>query len=132
MRSISRVAGVSINTVTKLVVSAGEACADYHDETVRDVSTQRVQCDEIWSFCYAKAKSTPTAKAAPEGSSDVWTWTALDSDSKMILAYEVGDRSAQTTIEFMDDLRARVTDRMQLTTDGHKVIRPGFAGGWIV
>ena len=83
MRSISRTVGVSINTVTKMLVDAGEACAAYHDETVRNVRAQRVQCDEIWSFCYAKAKNVETAKAAPEGAGDVWTWTALDSDSKI-------------------------------------------------
>jgi len=76
MRSISRVVGVSINTVTKLLVEAGEACAAYHDETVRNVNAARVECDEIWSFCYAKVKNVETAKAAPEGVGDVWTWTA--------------------------------------------------------
>src|SRR3546814_4195981 len=88
MRSISRITGVSINTVTKLLVDAGRACAAYHDEAVREVPAQRVQCDEIWSFCYAKAKNVERAKAAPEGAGDVWTWTALARDSKMILAYE--------------------------------------------
>ena len=105
MRAASRAAGVSINTVTKLLVDAGEACAEYHDETVRGVKARRVQCDEIWSFCYAKAKNVPAAKAAPHGAGDVWTWTAIDSDSKMILAYEVGDRSGATAFEFMNDLR---------------------------
>ena len=93
MRSISRTVGVSINTVTKLLVEAGEASAAYHDEHVHKVQASRVQCDEIWSFCYAKAKNVDLAKAAPDGAGDVWTWTALDSDSKMILAYEVGDLS---------------------------------------
>ena len=81
---------MSINTVTKLLVDAGEACAAYHDETVHGVTARRVQCDEIWSFCYAKAKNVPGAKAAPDGAGDLWNWTAIDSDSKMILAYEVG------------------------------------------
>ncbi len=120
MRSISRTVGVSINTVTKLMVEAGEACAAYHDETVRNVAARRVQCDEIWAFCYAKDKNVATAKAAPSGAGDVWTWTALDSDSKMILSYEVGDRSGMTAIEFMDDLRSRLANRVQLTTDGHR------------
>lgn len=130
MRAISRVVGVSINTVTKLLVEAGEACAAYHDEAVRDVNTRRVQCDEFWSFCYAKARNVPTATAAPDGAGDVWTWTALDSDSKMILAYEVGDRSAQTAIEFMDDLRARLANRVQLTTDGHKAYLEAVEGAF--
>lgn len=130
MRSISRTVGVSINTVTKLMVEAGEACAAYHDEAVRDVNAARVQCDEIWSFCYAKAKNVPTAKSAPEGSGDVWTWTAIDSDSKMILSYEIGDRSGATAIEFMDDLRARLANRVQLTTDGHKAYLEAVEGAF--
>ena len=130
MRSISRTVGVSINTVTKLMVEAGEACAAYHDETVRDVKAQRVQCDEIWAFCYAKEKNVAVAKFAPEGAGDVWTWTALDSDSKMILAYEVGDRSSATAIEFMDDLRSRLANRVQLTTDGHKAYLEAVEGAF--
>ncbi|MAS45432.1 MAG: IS1 family transposase [Rhodobacteraceae bacterium] len=130
MRSISRTIGVSINTVTKMLVDAGEACAAYHDETVRNVRAQRIQCDEIWSFCYAKAKNVDTAKAAPEGAGDVWTWTALDSDSKMILAYEVGDRSGATALEFMDDLAARLANRVQLTTDGHKAYLEAVEGAF--
>lgn len=120
MRSISRTVGVSINTVSKLLVEAGEACAAYHDETVRNVGSTRVECDEIWSFCYAKDKNVATAKAAPSGAGDVWTWTAIDADSKMILSYEVGDRSAGTAHEFMFDLRERLSSRVQLTTDGHR------------
>lgn len=130
MRSISRVTGVSINTVTKLLVDAGEACAAYHDEAVRNVKASKVQCDEIWSFCYAKAKNVTTAKAAPEGAGDVWTWTALDSESKLIVAYEVGDRSADTAIEFMDDLRDRLANRVQLTTDGHKAYLEAVEGAF--
>lgn len=130
MRSISRTVGVSINTVTKLLVDAGEACAAYHDEAVRDVQARKVQCDEIWSFCYAKQKNVATAKAAPDGAGDVWTWTALDSDSKMILAYEVGDRSAETAIEFMDDLAKRLAHRVQLTTDGHKAYLEAVEGAF--
>ena len=121
MRAVSRIENVSINTVTKLLVDAGHACAKYHDETVRNVPAARVQCDEIWSFCYAKAKNVLKAKAAPPGAGDVWTWTAIDSDSKMILSYEVGDRSGLTAFEFMDDLRSRLAHRVQLTTDGHRV-----------
>ena len=129
--TVSRVAGVLINTVTKLLVDAGEACAVYHDEHVRDVGTRRVECDEIWSFCYAKAKNVRLATAAPAEAGDVWTWTAIDADSKMILAYEVGDRSSATAIEFMDNLRGRLANRVQLTTDGYKAyleaVERGFA-----
>jgi len=87
MRSISRTVGVSINTVTKLLIEAGEACAKYHNNTVRNVKTTRVECDEIWSFVYAKDKNVKTDTAAPDGAGDVWTWTAIDADSKMILSY---------------------------------------------
>jgi IS1 family transposase len=132
MRSISRITGVSINTVTKLMTDAGKACAAYHDATVRNVKASNVQCDEIWSFCYAKDKNVATAKAAPEGAGDVWTWTAIDRDHKMILAFEVGNRSAQTAREFMFDLAARLANRVQLTTDGHgaylKAVTDAFSG----
>ena len=130
MRSISRTVGVSINTVTKLMVEAGEACAAYHDEAVRDVQASKVQCDEIWSFCYAKAKNVAGAKAAPQGAGDVWTWTALESETKLILSWEVGDRSSATAIEFMDDLRARLANRVQLTTDGHKAYLEAVEGAF--
>ena len=130
MRAASRGAKVSINTVTKLMVEAGEACAAYHDEAVRDIDSRKVQCDEIWAFCYAKEKNVRRAKAAPCGAGDVWTWTALDSDSKMILSYEVGDRSGATAIEFMDDLRGRLANRVQLTTDGHKAYLEAVEGAF--
>ena len=120
MRSISRIAGVSINTVTKLLVDAGMACAAFHDATVRNVPAERVQCDEIWSFAYVKNKNVKFAKAAPEAAGDVWTWTALDADSKLIVSWHVGDRSQHTGISFMADLKARLANRVQLTTDGHK------------
>ena len=130
MRSISRTVGVSINTVSKLLVEAGEACATYHDETVRNVESRKVQCDEIWSFIYAKEKNAPRAKRAPPEAGDVWTWTALDADSKLILSYEVGDRSGATAIEFMDDLRDRLANRVQLTSDGHKAYLEAVEGAF--
>jgi hypothetical protein len=120
MRSISRVASVSINTVTKLLVDAGTACAVYHDAHVRNVTASRIQCDEIWSFCYAKQKNIPGAKAAPSEAGDVWTWSALDSDTKLIVSWLVGGRDSGYAIEFMDDLRGRLANRVQLTTDGHR------------
>jgi len=130
MRSISRVADVSINTVSKLLIEAGEACLAIHDETVRNVKASRVQCDEIWSFCYAKEKNVATAKAAPNGAGDVWTWTALDSDSKMIVSYFVGDRSSESAIILMDDLRDRLANRVQLTTDGHRAYLEAVEGAF--
>ena len=130
MRSVSRVVGVSINTVTKLLVEAGEACAAYHDEAVRDVPAGRVQCDEIWSFCYAKEKNVARAKAVPKGAGDVWTLTAFEADSKLIISWEVGDRSSATAIEFMDDLRDRLANRVQLTTDGHRAYLEAVEGAF--
>jgi lambda repressor-like predicted transcriptional regulator len=89
MRSISRVADVSINTVSKLLVDAGKACVAFHDAKVRGVKSQRIQCDEIWSFCYAKNRNVSAAKAAPIGAGDVWTWTALDPDTKLIATWAI-------------------------------------------
>ncbi|AQR73431.1 IS1 transposase [Sphingomonas sp. LM7] len=130
MRSISRVADVSINTVSKLLVEAGEACLAIHDETVRNVKASRVQCDEIWSFCYAKEKTAKLFKDKPEGAGDVWTWTALDADTKLIVSYYVGDRSGGAAIELMDDLRARLANRVQLTTDGHRAYLEAVEGAF--
>ena len=130
MRSVSRTVGVSINTVTKLMEDAGRVCAAYHDATVRGVKARHVQCDEIWAFCYAKAKNVPTAKAAPNGAGDVWTWTAIERDTKLILAFEVGDRSAETAMEFMDNLASRLATRVQLTTDGHKAYLEAVEGAF--
>ena len=118
MRSISRVVGVSFNTVDKLLQDAGTACAAFHEETVRGVRAERVQCDEIWSFCYAKAKNLPKAKSAPFGAGDIWTWTALDADSKLIVSWLVGGRDAEYADEFMRDVASRLANRVQLTTDG--------------
>ena len=120
MRAISRVADVSFNTVAKALVDAGTVCAEMHDEMVQGVTATRVQCDEIWAFNYCKQRSVATAKAAPADAGDIWTWTAIDADSKLIVSYLVGDRSGQTAIELMDDLRGRLTNRVQLTTDGHR------------
>ncbi|MDX6613849.1 MAG: hypothetical protein QOD75_3035 [Blastocatellia bacterium] len=120
MRSVSRITGVSINTVSKLLIDAGLACAAFHDTMVRGVTSKAVQCDEIWAFSYAKQKNVKFAKTPSEGAGDVWTWTALDADSKLIVTWHVGDRSAQTGTSFMGDLKARLANRVQLTTDGHK------------
>ncbi len=132
MRSISRVADVSINTVAKLLAEAGEACMAHHDETVRGVKSKRIQCDEIWSFCYAKKKNVQAAKKAPEGAGDLWTWTAIDADSKLIVSYTVGDRDAPTAHVFMQDVKARLANQVQLTTDALKTyldaIEEAFGG----
>ena len=120
MRSISRVVDVSINTVTKILEDAGKACVAHHEATVRNVASRRVQCDEIWSFCYAKQKIVAAAKDAPEDAGDVWTWTAIDADGKLIVSYLAGGRDAGYAREFMEDVASRLATRVQLTTDGHK------------
>ena len=124
MRSISRVADVSINTVTKLLADAGETCLALHNELVQNVTVGRCQIDEIWSFCYAKQRNVPAATAAPAGAGDVWTWTALDADTKLMVSYFVGDRGGQSALILADDLRSRIAnDRLQITTDGHNAYR---------
>ena len=121
MRSISRVLDVSYPAIDKLLKDAGAACAEFHDSSVRNLGSQRVQCDEIWSFVHAKAKNVKAAKAAPAGAGDVWTWTAIDADTKLIVSWFVGTRNVESGLAFMDDVRARLANRVQLTTDGHPV-----------
>jgi hypothetical protein len=123
MRSISRVVGVSFNTVSKLLIDAGRACEAYHNEAVRDVASEFVECDEIWSFCYAKEKNAPyirpNAKNAPDYAGDVWTWTAMDTDSRLILTWLASSgRDTVPAIVFMSDLKQRLANRVQLSTDG--------------
>ena len=130
MRSISRVADVSINTVSKLLVDAGKACSAYHDEHVRGVTAERIQCDEIWSFVYAKQKNAATAKRRDLAWGDIWTWTALDADSKLIVSWLVGGRDSEYAMTFMDDLCARLENRVQLTTDGHKAYLEAVEGAF--
>lgn len=130
IRAITRLTGASKNTVAKLLIDAGKACAAYHDAHVRDVKAARVQVDEIWSFTYAKQKNVPTAKDAPEGAGDTWTWTALDADSKMIVSYLVGGRDAEYAMWFMDDLAARLANRVQLTSDGHRAYLEAVEGAF--
>jgi IS1 family transposase len=121
MRSIERIVGCSINTVDKLLRDAGEVALAYHDERVRGVKTQRVQCDEIWSFVHAKAKNARKSKRADDPTiGDCWTWTAIDADNKLLLSYLIGGRDAEFALMLMDDLRGRLANRVQLTTDGHR------------
>ena len=119
MRSVSRVADVSINTVYNFLAQAGPICARFHDETVRGVKSQRVQCDEVWAFCYAKQKNVADAKAPPSGAGDGWTWTAIDADSKLVITWAVGGRDAAYAKALIEDLRSRLANKVQLTTDGH-------------
>lgn len=130
MRSISRVADVSINTVAKLLVDAGKACDAFHEANVRGVKARRVQVDEIWSFTYAKAKNVATAKAAPAEAGDTWTWTAIEADTKLLISYLVGGRDSEYAMEFMDDLASRLANRVQLTSDGHKAYLEAVEGAF--
>jgi len=117
LRAVTRLADVSINTASKLLVNVGEACATYHDEHVRDIKARRLQADEIWAFVGAKQRNaTDEQKAAGWG--DIWTWTGIDADSKLMVSYMVGPRNPPMAYEFMKDLASRVSGHVQLTTDG--------------
>lgn len=120
IRAISRMTGASKNTISKLLADAGQACAEYQDKNLRGLTCKRLQVDEIWSFVYAKAKNVAAAKAAPEVAGDVWTWTAIDADTKLIPSFRVGSRDAVDANIFMRDLADRLANRVQLTSDGHK------------
>jgi IS1 family transposase len=117
LRAASRLADVSINTVTKLLIDVGTACRDYHDKHVRDVAAKRVQCDEAWSFVYAKEKNVPDHMRG-KGAGDVWTWVAIDADTKLAISWFVGNRNARSARAFMSDVASRVKGRVQLSTDG--------------
>ena len=119
LRSAARMGDVSLNTVTKLLVDVGKACAEYQDKALRNLSCRRLQCDEIWSFCYAKEKNIPLWNKR-SGIGDVWTWTAIDADTKLIPCWLVGERTARYASIFMQDLASRLLHRVQLTTDGHR------------
>ena len=119
MRSTARITGCSINTITKLLVDAGRACLEYHDRNVRGVRSRYVQCDEIWAFCYAKQKNAGRVTGAQDHAGDVWTWTGIDADTKLVVSWHVGGRDAGSAREFVRDLRVRIANRVQLSTDGH-------------
>jgi IS1 family transposase len=115
-----RMTGVAKHTVLKLLKDLGCACAAYHDAQVRNLRVRRVQCDEIWAFIYAKQKNV-TEEQMKAGAGDVWTWTAIEADTKLIISYTLGDRGAGTATAFMQDVAGRIANRVQLTTDGHHV-----------
>lgn len=121
IRATCRITGAAKNTVVKLLVDVGTACTEYQDRVLRNLSCRRIQCDEIWSFCYAKEKNVPERKRGKFGYGDVWTWVALDADTKLTPSWLVGLRDADYAFGFMEDLRKRVANRVQLTTDGHGV-----------
>jgi IS1 family transposase len=135
LRATTRIVGCSINTVTKLLVELGQACAEYQDRVLRDLPCRTIQCDEIWSFCYSKAKNVPTEHKSEFGYGDVWTWTAIDADTKLVPSWLVADRGADAALEFMTDLEKRVDGPIQLTTDGHHVylraVERAFRRTWV-
>jgi IS1 family transposase len=130
LRAASRLADVSLNTTTKLMVDVGAACEEYQDRTLRSLKSRRIQCDEIWSFVYAKTKNVPEAHKGEWGYGDVWTSVALDADSKLVPSWAVGRRDGFTAMAFIRDLADRLSTRVQLTTDGHKVYLEAVEGAF--
>ncbi len=120
IRATVRMTGVAKSTVTKLLVDVGQACSAYQDATMHDLPCQRLQCDEIWSVCHSKEKNVAPEHEGQFGYGDVWTWTAIDADTKLVPSWLVGERDIETAMIFMDDLRSRLANRVHLTTDGHK------------
>jgi len=121
IRSTVRMTGFAKNTVTKLLVELGAACSEYQDRTLRNLPCSRLQCDEIWAFCYAKEKNVPEEHEGERGYGDVWTWTAICADTKLVPCWLVGDRTTADAQAFIADLASRLANRVQLTTDGLKM-----------
>jgi IS1 family transposase len=130
LRATSRLADVSINTVTKLLVDVGSSAADYQDRTLRNLRCRRIQCDEIWAFVYAKEKNVPADKRGKFGFGDVWTWTAIDAETKLVPSFMIGNRDARSATMFIDDLKSRLASRVQLTTDGLRVYLEAVEGAF--
>jgi IS1 family transposase len=120
IRAITRLTGASKNTVAKLLVAVGHAVTAYQDKTLRNLKSERVQIDEIWSFIYCKNDNVKRAKSAPPEAGDVWTWTAIDADSKLLVSWYLGARDTDAAMHFLTDLRSRLANRIQLTSDGHR------------
>jgi IS1 family transposase len=120
IRATARMCGVSFNTVLKLVPYIGIACMEFQDKIMRNLNCKLIQCDEIWSFVGSKEKNTRPERKS-EGWGDVWTWVAMDAETKLVPSFMVGNRGAQTAQRFMLDLASRLANRIQLTTDGHRV-----------
>lgn len=130
IRATVRMTGAAKNTVAKLLVDVGNVCDEYQDRVLRDLPCKRVQVDEIWSFCYAKQKNVPAAKQGKFGYGDVWTWVALDADTKLVPCWLVAGRDGGAAFEFLDDLRQRLANRVQLTSDGHRVYAEAVEGAF--
>jgi IS1 family transposase len=129
IRSIVRMTGVAKNTIANLLVDIGTACAEYHDRHVRNLKVRRMQCDEIWSFVGSKEKHTSPEKKA-EGWGDIWTWTAIDAETKLCISYLVGKRDGGWARDFIEDCAARISNRVQITTDGHKAYLDAVENGF--
>lgn len=130
IRAIARMTGASKNTIVRLLADAGNACSEYQDRTLRNLPCKRIQADEIWSFVYAKQKNVPQEKRGQFGVGDVWTWTALCADTKLVPCWYVGTRDADAAYEFMEDLAGRLANRVQLTTDGHRAYLDAVDGAF--
>jgi IS1 family transposase len=130
IRAVTRLTGASKKAVSRLLVDAGQAAAWYQDRVFVNLTCKRIQVDEIWAFVHCKQKNVSTAKAAPRGAGDVWTWTAIDADTKLIPSWFVGGRDSDAAIIFMDDLRSRLANRVQLTSDGHKAYLEAVEGAF--
>jgi IS1 family transposase len=130
LRAITRLTGISRTTLLKLLVDAGQAFSEYQDCALMSLSCKRVQVDEAWAFCYAKQKNVPTAKKAPKGAGDIWTWVGLDADSKLAVSWHVGDRDSGAAEIFINDLAKRLSNRVQLTSDGHKAYLEAVEGAF--
>lgn len=130
INGIVRMTGVAKNTVLKLLADLGSACLAYQDTTMHDLRLRRIQCDEIWEFCYAKEKNVPANHKGEFGFGDVWTFVAIDAETKLVPSWLVGSRDTGTAFEFIDDLRQRLANRVQITTDGHKMYIEAIEGAF--
>jgi IS1 family transposase len=130
LRAITRLTGISRTTLIKLLEDAGQAFSEYQDRVLINLPCKRVQTDEAWAFCYAKQKNVPSAKAAPEGAGDIWTWVGIDADTKLVVSWYIGARDSEAAMTFMDDLAPRLASRVQLTSDGHKPYLEAIEGAF--
>ena len=130
LRSTARICDVAFNSVLNLLPRIGIACADYQDRTLRNLKCKRIQCDECWSFVYAKEKNVPAEKRGHFGYGDMWTWVAIDADTKLVPSFMVGNRDARSARMFIDDLAGRLASRVQVTTDGLKVYLEAIEGAF--
>lgn len=130
INGITRMTGVAKNTVLKLLADLGSVCLEYQNGYMRDLKLTRIQCDEIWEFCYAKEKNVPAKHKGEFGYGDIWTFVAIDAETKLVPCWLVGYRDAGHAFEFIDDIRQRLANRVQLTTDGHKMYLEAIEGAF--